>query len=266
MNEVNFKPLPIPSRLERYKEQAKDLVAACKAGDPEAMRCLRQHHPRLPGRANTNDRNAVTDSAIRKTRLTLADAQSVVARWHAFENWPKLANYIKALNRKGSFVLPFELAVEAVISGDLRTLKSLLAKNPELIRARSTREHHATLLHYVGANGVEGYRQRTPKNAVKVANTLLEAGAEVDADLDYGPIGRKLYPERIGSTTLGMVATSCHPAAAGVQKQQQPAKSISGVEIDIANETDLLERLAAFMFTLWHEAAIDVLVNSLILI
>ena len=106
--------------------------------------------------------------------------------------------------------------MDAIITGDLATLERLLRRNPELIRARSTREHRATLLHYVGANAVEGYRQKTPKNAVKVAEILLQAGAEVDADLDYGPM-RKRYPERTGSTTLGMVATSCHPAAAGVQ-------------------------------------------------
>src|SRR5438093_4660263 len=53
-------------------------------------------------------------------------------------------------------------------------------------------------------------------NAVKIAEVLLKAGAEGDADLDYGPM-LKRYPERTGSTTLGMVATSCHPAVAGVQ-------------------------------------------------
>src|SRR5438552_5864906 len=167
------------------------------------MRCIRQHHPRLPGRANTNDRNDVTDSDIRKAKLTLADAEAVVARWHGFESWPKLAKHIEALNRKDSRVLQFELAVEAIITGDVVTLKSLLHANAELIQARSTREHHATLLHYVGANGVEGYRQKTPKNAVEIAKILLEAGAEVDADLDYGLTGRRRYPERIGSTTLG---------------------------------------------------------------
>jgi ankyrin repeat protein len=71
-------------------------------------------------------------------------------------------------------------------------------------------------LHYVAANGVEDYRQRTPKNAVEVAEILLQAGAAVDADLDYGSL-RRLYPERVGSATLGMVATSVHPVVAGVQ-------------------------------------------------
>jgi ankyrin repeat protein len=128
-----------------------------------------------------------------------------------------LKEHVEALAWKESPVLQFELAVEAIVAGDVATLKALLHQNPELIRARSTREHHATLLHYVGANGVEGYRQKTPKNAVAVAKILLRAGAEVDADLDYGTAGRKRYPERVGSTTLGMVATSFHPANVGVQ-------------------------------------------------
>ena len=45
----------------------------------------------------------------------------------------------------------------------------------------------ATLLHYVAANGVEGYRQLTPPNAVAIADALLDAGADVDALADmYG--------------------------------------------------------------------------------
>ena len=56
---------------------------------------------------------------------------------------------------------------------------------------------------------VEGYRQRTPKNIVDIAENLLECGAEVDAEAEvYG-----------GScTTLGLSATSVHPEAAGVQE------------------------------------------------
>jgi hypothetical protein len=148
--------------------------------------------------------------------VTLADAQTVIARWHGFASWPKLAKHVATLRQEGSPAWQFEAAVEAIITGDVAALKRLLRDNPQLVRLRSTRAHQATLLHYVGANGVEGYRQRTPQNAVKIAEVLLKAGAEVDADLDYGS-RRRLYPERKGSTTLGLVATSFHPAVAGVQ-------------------------------------------------
>jgi len=102
----------------------------------------------------------------------------------------------------------FEEAADAIVSGDIDTLTRLLNENPELIHERSTREHRCTLLHYVGANGFEGFRQKSPKNAVEIAELLLESGADVDA-VTSGEMG-------VG-TTLGLVATSVHPHRAGVQ-------------------------------------------------
>ena len=210
------KDLPARPRLEQYTTQANDLLKAFKSSDPEATRWVRRYHPRLPGRPDTNDRNTVTNSELRRLKLSVADAEFVIARQHQFENWLRFAKHIEALNQNDSTASRFEAAVDAIITGDITTLKRLLREDPKLIRARSTRQHRATLLHYVGANAVEGYHQKTPKNAENVAEVLLTAGAEVDADLDYGAMRRR-YPERTGSTTLGLVATSCHPAVAGVQ-------------------------------------------------
>src|SRR5260221_838351 len=88
--------------------------------------------------------------------------------------------------------------------------EQLLGEDPDLVRERSTFLHHATLLHYVGANGVENYRQKTPKNAVQVAEVLLRSGADVNAVADiYG-----------GSDTLGLAATSVFPFLARLQKRR----------------------------------------------
>jgi len=101
----------------------------------------------------------------------------------------------------------FEAAVDALIAGDAPALQAMLREDPELIRARSTRPHHATLLHYTGTNGVEHERQKYPPNAVEMLKLLLAAGAEVDAEADlYGG----------GATTFGLVATSVHPVKAGI--------------------------------------------------
>ena len=60
----------------------------------------------------------------------------------------------------------------------------------------------------VAANGVENFRQRTPPNIVRIAECLLDAGADVKATCDvYGG----------GADTLGLVVTSAHPRAIGVQ-------------------------------------------------
>jgi hypothetical protein len=174
--------LPFRSPLADYEAQAQTLLTAHGSGDP--------------------------------TALDLDGARRAIARRYDFRDWPALAAYVEAVSHGGA-VLEFESAVEAVVSGDLAALQSALVRNPDLARARSTRiccfdppVHRATLLHYVAANGVEGYRQRTPANAVEIAHALLQSGSEPDAFAD-------LYGGHW--TTLGLLVSSSHPAEAGLQ-------------------------------------------------
>jgi len=212
---MDLKPLPFRSTLDQYQKQAEDLLEAHRLGDSEAIQVLHNNHPRfLDSKVLWLPKN-VPDSEIQSAALDLADAQLTIARWYSFQDWLALTQYVEAVTRDGSPVFQFESAVEAVITGDLSALESLLGEHPELVRARSTRithydppVHRATLLHYIAANGVEGYRQKTPGNAVEIAKALLQAGAEVDALADmYGGL----------STTVSMLVSSCHPAKAGVQ-------------------------------------------------
>ena len=201
-------PLPASPSLERYKKIAKELVAACKADEiPAWARQWVEGLIRLSGVRFNRDRAAsnVEDFARRtlKGKCTLTAAQFVIARSHGFMGWPKFAKHLQHSESR------FEKAADAIVSGDIDTLKKLLREDPDLVRARSTREHDATLLIYVAANGVENYRQRTPPNIVEIARLLLDAGAEVDAEADvYGG----------GATALGLTATSVHPQKAGVQE------------------------------------------------
>ncbi|MEI9904897.1 MAG: ankyrin repeat domain-containing protein [Asticcacaulis sp.] len=103
---------------------------------------------------------------------------------------------------------PFEAAADAVITGDEAALKALLAAHPDLARAHSRREHRATLLHYVAANGVEDERQMTPPNAVAIARLLCDAGA--DANATMFAYGAECAP-------LGLLVSSVHPHRRGLQ-------------------------------------------------
>jgi len=210
--------LPLPSRpnLEQYRKLAKDLVKACKSGTPATAAWADRWMASLLAGSNRRriDRAAqqVEDFAVRtltrnERRCVVADAQFVLARAHGFLSWPAFATHLDALAHSDTETAAFEAAAEAVVR-DEATLQELLREHPGLIRARSTREHRATLLHYVSANGVEGYRQKSPPNAARITELLLAAGADVEAEADvYGG----------GCTALGLVATSTPPREAGVQ-------------------------------------------------
>jgi hypothetical protein len=188
--------LPPHPNLEQYRILAKELQRACKSGTEEA---IRQWAERWAGRvAGLQGRPAAefrthaqrVERQWRKMResngsmagCSLAGAQFFVAHCHGFASWPKFAKHLEALARAGSPVSVFETAVDALVDGDAAALRKLLNGNPGLARERSMREHRSTLLHYVSANGVEDFRQKTPGNIVAIATLLLDAGAEVNAE------------------------------------------------------------------------------------
>lgn len=236
-------PLPIRPNVEQYRKLAKDLAQACKSSDPAAIRswairwidklATLQDAPRSLLR-NEQERTAQVDSiqqfALKtfargvKATCALTDAQFVIARAHGFLSWPKFVTHIESLGQSRSTISAYERAVTAIVTGDSATLRRVLNDHPRVVLARSTREHGATLLHYVSANGVEGYRQVSPGNAADITEILLAAGAEVDAVAD-------VYEGRC--TPLGLVATSSPPFDAGVQKDVIEVLLDHGARMDL---------------------------------
>lgn len=257
-------PLPPSPSLEQYKKRAKDLLKASRSPHPTALhtwaatwiasllRLSIQRRKRslpnsvIPSEVAASQSDAATQSrdllfagsdeladhleTFARQKLsdtpTLSAAQFILARAHGFDSWPQLAKRIESVARANSAVDHFEQAADVIITGDKAALVNLLKKHPDLIRARSTRRHQATLLHYVAANGVENYRQKTPNNIVEIAKLLLDSGADVNATADlYG-----------GSTTLSLVATSAHPERAGVQDALLQLLLAHGATIDPIND------------------------------
>jgi hypothetical protein len=134
--------------------------------------------------------------------FTLDDARQTIVREYGFANWSDMEE------RGTSPSDPvFELAVDTLLSGDVEKLRGLLSSDPSLVHRRSSFGYRSTLLHFVGSNGVETYRQRVPLNLAELTCLLVDAGADVNATANmYGG----------GSTTLGLLVTSDHPAKAGV--------------------------------------------------
>ena len=223
--------LPLPPRpdLDQYRKRAKSLVAAANAADPTAIKqwatdwlkaltkllgveiteFVQGSFDRAISQLEAEARSRVEKAKENGGAFALSDAQHLIAQAHSYENWPSFAAEIESL-RAVSRTSAFEQAADAIVSGDLATLDELLTRNPDLIRARSQRTHHVTLLHYIAANGVEDFRQKTPPNAVEIVLRLIDAGADVNAVADT--YGGDLY-----QTTMNLLVSSTHPAEAGLQ-------------------------------------------------
>jgi ankyrin repeat protein len=80
-------------------------------------------------------------------------------------------------------------------------------------------------LHYIAANGVEDFRQKTPPNAVEIARRLIEAGADVDVVADT--YGKDKY-----QTTINLLVSSTHPAEAGLQSALVEVLLDHGAKVD----------------------------------
>lgn len=145
------------------------------------------------------------DSAhIMSCTLTLAQVQETIAREYGYDSWSEVETLQSTM-----LDAEFERTVDYVIEGDVSQVQKQLRERPELVSQRSQYGHRATLLHYLGANGVESYRQITPLNAAKVARCIILGGADVNARAEmYG-----------GSTALSLVLTSAHPHNAGVAEK-----------------------------------------------
>ena len=184
-----FRRLSIRDQLDR---QAHRIVEAHKAGDRAVVPHITCWHPKL-----------VCHSAddIMNSDFTLDDARQAIAREYGFADWSDV-------EARGTSPpdQDFEIAVDTLLSGDVEKLRGLLSSNPSLVHRRSSFGHRSTLLHYVGSNGVETHRQRAPLNLAEITRLLIDAGADVNATANmYG-----------GSTVLGLLVTSDHPAKAGV--------------------------------------------------
>lgn len=184
---------PTLNIADLLSQHAEAIHAAFKDGDKTVIFHLACWYPPLIGKSHEQ---------IMMAKLSQGNVRECVAREYGFPDWASVNQLtIQTLDSE------FESAVEHCIHGELDKLVSQLDNHPELTTQRSNYGHASTLLHYLGANGVESHRQITPMNAADIAHCLLEHGADVNAHANmYGG----------GSTALGLVQSSAHPAKAGV--------------------------------------------------
>jgi hypothetical protein len=82
------KRLPPRPDLDHLKYQARDVLTDHRAGSPDAIRRIREFHPRF---------GTASDAEIGSALLKLSDVQLTIAREHGFASWPKLKRHVEGL-------------------------------------------------------------------------------------------------------------------------------------------------------------------------
>lgn len=194
------KQLPPRPRLEQLRKQAKALLRAQQAGDPDALKRMRENHPRFK-----------SDEQMAAAPFALADAQLVIAREHGFASWPRLQAHVKALESATTEAEVVAALRDAAGKGELARLNALLDAHPELIDERGgegvrTALHQAVfgnsepavrLLLERGANpnirceGDNAYPLHfaVEKHRVPIVRLLVEHGADTTGEGDYHELG-----------------------------------------------------------------------------
>jgi hypothetical protein len=198
-----FPNLAIREQLER---QANRIVEAHSSGNDAVVAHITCWHPTMC---------CWKADRIMAAKINLADARETLAREYGFADWAEVEK--KGNNPPSQ---EFEIAVDNLLSGDVEALREALDSNPDLICQKSDYGHAATLVHYLGSNGVETHRQVVPLNVVEIAKLLIERGADLNAVA-------KMYG---GSHTLGLVGTSGHPFEAGVAEELTKVLREAGAE------------------------------------
>lgn len=179
--------------LEQLSAFAENLETAYGKGRSEAIVELKNYHPKCVGQ---------TTETILNTDLKHPDFLLTIAKEYGYQNWEEAERLTQI-----SLDLSFESAVDLLLAGRETELKQLLQREPDLIRRQSRYQHQAGLIHYIGSNGVEIWRQVVPANIQSIAQLLLDCGADpAQSNRIYG-----------GTAHVGdLINTSRHPWKAGV--------------------------------------------------
>ena len=172
-----------------------NLAEAYRKSDTVPKIEISNYHPHYLG---------ASTEKIMGANLKPADFEWTIAREYGFISW-------KEAQTKAAIPIDeaFEDAVDRLLAGDLKTLQQILESEPGLLHRKSSYGHQAALIHYLGSNGVEIWRQVVPLNIVEMAKLLLEKGANKH-------LKARIYG---GTDVKALIDSSTHPWDVGIGRE-----------------------------------------------
>jgi len=197
------KSLPPNANLHHLKYQAKDLLKAHAARDPQVAQRIREFHPMF---------EKSSDPEIFKAKLKVSDAQLAIARERGFASWARLKRHIEKPSVADKLNLrhheriedpTFRRAVDLLDAGDTEGLHKHLEQHPGLVKQHVMFEggnyfRNPTLLEFAAENPIR--HGKLPANIAEVMRVILDAGAKND---------RTAMNEALGLVCSGRVPREC---------------------------------------------------------
>lgn len=185
--------LPAQPSLDQQKKSAKELLKAYRASDPDEVERIRRQLPD-------------------KQRITLADAQYVIAREYGFQSWRALKSHIDAI-RKESREPVLDRFQRAVGEADLPSLRRLLQREAaarDIVNAPIFSFDSPAILQAAGGDNLE------------LIDTLLEFGADPNARSSWWAGGfHPLYSAR-GAVADRLIAAGSRMDACAAAQLDRP--------------------------------------------
>lgn len=182
--------LPARPSLAQQQKQSKELLHAFAAGDTEARDRIRAVLPD-------------------KQRITLADAQFVLAREYGFANWAALRQHID--DREDDARSPVDRVHEAFARHDAPALRRLLARHSEL-RARINEPgfdfNSPAIVHFA--------------NDAAMVDVLLDFGADPNKKSEWWAGGFHALYSATGSAAERLLAAGAIPDACAAAHLDRP--------------------------------------------
>ncbi len=188
-----------PNSIDTIFEHLNKLAERLYEGLKQQERCLytqiNNYNPDYIG---------IKVTELKEKKFDLTDCQHTIANEYSFGSWKEVQKMEETY-----YNVEFENCINAIVKGDINSLKASIQSNPKLLHLQSQYGHQATLLHYTASNGVELWRQQTPQNLPEIIKLLLEEGADKNAKMN-------VYGGQF--TAYELYISSAHPSDAGLDK------------------------------------------------
>jgi hypothetical protein len=190
MSSAFRRPLPARPDLDQQKKLAKELLAAFRTGDAEAIARVRAELPD-------------------KQSIVLADSQFVLAREYGFASWRELAQRIDELTSEA--LPPVERFKKAVHDRDAKALRRVLERHAEARAAINE-----TIF------GFDSPALVAASNDVGMVDVLLEFGADPNRRSDWWAGGFHALHGARGAAAERLLAGGAIPDACAAARLDRP--------------------------------------------